>query len=167
MKSSNSRRREGFSLVEVVLALGLVGFVIIAILGLFSVGLRGTRESEVTIDASNLAAVMLSKRLASPTSDLPALNGRNFGLPKISSFESLPTVPSWTRPSVIIGSGGYEGKGADRAYRLTYDYWRDTASTFNSASRLLKVHILLSSPPDAALDRATTRYEVTASTFLP
>lgn len=38
-------RIAAFSLVEVTLALGLVGFVLISLLGLFSVGLRSDRES--------------------------------------------------------------------------------------------------------------------------
>jgi type II secretory pathway pseudopilin PulG len=159
--------REGFSLVEVVLALGIVSFALVAILGLFSVGLRGTQESEQTIDAANLGAAMLGRRLASPTTDLPALAGQNFGLPKIPSLELLPTVPSWTHASVLVGSGGYEAAGTDSAYRLTYDYWRDTNSTFSTNSRLVKVHVILSSPPDAPLARASSRYEVTASAFLP
>lgn len=167
MRKSHTRARGGFNLVEVVLALGLVSFVLIAILGLFSVGLRGTQESEATINASNLAAVMLGKRLAAPTNDLPALNGQNFGLPKVPAIDSLPTTPSWTRPSLMIGSGGYEAAGDDRAYRLSYDYWRDTNSTYGSDSRQLKVHIVLSSPPDAALDRAATRYEVITSCLMP
>lgn len=167
MKSSSLGAQRGFSLVEVVMALGLVSFVLIAILGLFSVGLRGTQESEETIDASNLAAEMLGKRLASPTSDLPALDGQNFGLPKIPLVESLPTTPTWSRPSVMVGPGGYEATGANRAYRLTYDYWRDTAPTLGASPRLVKVHLLFSSPPDAPLDRATVRYEVMTSVLMP
>lgn len=167
MNIFHTRLRGGFSLVEVVLALGLVSFVLIAILGLFSIGLRGTQESEMTINASNLAAVMLGKRLASPTSDLPLLEGRNFGLPKVPSVEALPTSPTWTRPFVMVDSGGYEATGTDRAYRLTYDYWRDTAASYGADSRQVKVHLFLSSPPDATLEQATTRYEVITSSFMP
>lgn len=167
MSGYSMRERGGFSLVEVVLALGLVSFVLIAVLGLFSVGLRGTQESEETIDASNLAAEMLGKRLASPTNDLPALNGQSFGLPTIPALDALPTSPTWSRPSVMVGSGGYEATGTDRAYRLTYDYWRDTNSAMSASSRLVKVHLFLSSPPDASLEQAATRYEVMTSYIVP
>ena len=167
MKIFSTRARGGFSLVEVVLALGLVSFVLVAVLGLFSVGLRGTQESDATIDASNLAAEMLGKRLASPTNELPALAGKAFGLPRIPALETLPSAPTWNRTPVIVGRGGYEATDADRAYRVTYDYWRDTNATFSPNSRMVKVHIFLSAPPDAPLATASTRYEVMTSYLVP
>lgn len=47
-------RREAFSLVEVTLALGLIAFALIAILGLTPVGMRSAAEA---IDATRLSAV--------------------------------------------------------------------------------------------------------------
>lgn len=43
--SSSGNRSRAFSLVEVVISIGIVGFVILAILGLLSLGLQTSRES--------------------------------------------------------------------------------------------------------------------------
>jgi uncharacterized protein (TIGR02598 family) len=61
MKPSNSRqiRKEGFSLVEVAFAIGIVAFALVAILGLVPVGLRSVQDAIHQSRASeilNLAA---------------------------------------------------------------------------------------------------------------
>jgi len=57
----------GFSLIEVVLALGLVGFCVVSLLGLFSVGLQSnTASSSETVVASLLTAIA-SDLAATPT----------------------------------------------------------------------------------------------------
>lgn len=53
--------RKGFSLVEIVLALGIFSFAIVAIIGLMGSSLRLTRDSEERIQAAN-AATMLAAR---------------------------------------------------------------------------------------------------------
>jgi uncharacterized protein (TIGR02598 family) len=50
------KNAHGFSLVEVVIALGLFSFCIVAITGLFSVGLRSTRSVANESLAANIAA---------------------------------------------------------------------------------------------------------------
>ena len=57
MKAFRSPAR-GFSLVEVVVALGILGFCIVSLLGLFSVGLKSNAaSSEETVVASLLTAI--------------------------------------------------------------------------------------------------------------
>lgn len=51
---TSNRVQSGFSLVEVTLAIGIVGFGLIAILGLIPVGLRSGRES---VDASRTSLI--------------------------------------------------------------------------------------------------------------
>lgn len=48
-------RRRGFSLVEVTIALGLVAYALLALLGLFVVGLSSSRESSVETALSQIA----------------------------------------------------------------------------------------------------------------
>jgi type II secretory pathway pseudopilin PulG len=152
-----------FSLTEIVIAIGLVSFVLVAVIGLFSVGLTGVRESEQTIHAANLAAEMLNKRLISPGASLPALNGNAFALPSVTNFPSLPTTPVWMTAARAVGAGGYETDDKSRAYKMTYSLWRDTNSSFGTNSSQVKLHLVLSSPADAPIDKAATRYEVLTS----
>ncbi len=65
-----------FSLVEVVLALGICSFALLAILGLFMSGIQTSRESEDEIQAANMASLIISKRAAASTNDIA-----NFAIP--------------------------------------------------------------------------------------
>jgi uncharacterized protein (TIGR02598 family) len=74
-------RRHGFSLVEVVLALGVVGFALLAILGVAPVGLKSANESIDATRTSIIAADIESRIRASiTTADFPsaAPTTRNF-----------------------------------------------------------------------------------------
>ena len=53
---------KGFSLIEVTIALGLVTFVLVALLGLFGVGMKATKQSR---DATSLAQVIAQASLLS------------------------------------------------------------------------------------------------------
>jgi uncharacterized protein (TIGR02598 family) len=72
-----SYRREGFSLVEVVIALGITSFVIIAIIGLLSVGLQTSRESaedmNLALMGQTTASLLRSRTFTN------VLNSTNFG----------------------------------------------------------------------------------------
>ena len=63
------RSSSGFSLVEITLALGIVAFVLIAVLGLFGVGLDSSRRSASDTVISQVVNQVLSD---TRTSDLPA-----------------------------------------------------------------------------------------------
>lgn len=74
------RSTRGFSLIEVVLALGIAAFAIVVIVGLLPVGLKLTRESEDESRAVNILSAIIADRQATPFSlpshayTLPALN---------------------------------------------------------------------------------------------
>lgn len=156
------RAASGFSLVEVVLALGLVTFVLVAMIGLFTIGLSGTRESEQNIGAANLAAEIVNKWIASPTnSPLPLAGGEVFPL-SVAPANVTAATPAFQTYSSPVGSGGYRTDGGIDSYKLTYACWRDQSSGV-TGHKLVKVHLILTSPYDAPLTNATTRYEVQAS----
>ncbi|CAN5384039.1 hypothetical protein BH09VER1_BH09VER1_07260 [soil metagenome] len=54
------KNRRGFSLVEVVLAIGIFSFAIVAIFGLLSVGMRSSKESD-----NDLAISLMARTVAS------------------------------------------------------------------------------------------------------
>jgi len=61
--------KAAFSLIEVVLALGIFSFSIVGILGLYVIGIRYSGDSEQHIQAADLVSIILSARRASPDSD--------------------------------------------------------------------------------------------------
>jgi type II secretory pathway pseudopilin PulG len=64
-------RRHAFSLVEVAIALGILGFVIVTVVGLLSVGLK---SNQVSLEETR-AALMLTMLEADLRNTHPALNG--------------------------------------------------------------------------------------------
>ncbi len=68
-----------FSLVEVVVALGIFTFALVAIIGLFVTGLNTNKESSDQIQAANFASLLISSRRALPTNVIA-----NFALPPLN-----------------------------------------------------------------------------------
>src|ERR1043165_1889070 len=71
------RARVGFSLVEVVVALGVIGFALLAILGLFPIGLKSGRASIQETRANHLAEQVFSTLRSQPftAANLASLGG--------------------------------------------------------------------------------------------
>lgn len=80
-KAEGLRSRTAFSLIEIVLALGIVAFVLVALVGLLPVGLNTNRDSLEEFEAFNvlqLAAVDRQSSLADAPSSL-------FQIPKVET----------------------------------------------------------------------------------
>jgi uncharacterized protein (TIGR02598 family) len=145
MNSTDSR---AFSLVEVVLALGICAFVLIAMLGLFSSGLRTSRESEEQVQAANLASQILATRTAAPASDV---NLANFAIPAASLTKAYADIYP-----AAGGTVGLDGRtNSPAAYRITCRAGTNAAT----GARNAQIHLMLSWPPQAALSNAAGRYE--------
>lgn len=72
---SQRLRTAGFSLVEVTLAIGIVSFSLISLLGLFAVGLESGRQSESDTVLAEVADRLFNDRLAGSNPVYPD-NGR-------------------------------------------------------------------------------------------
>jgi len=93
-------------------------------------------------------------------------DGKTFVLPVVPA--TLPATPSWTMAASYVGPGGYATTNeSSGSYRLTYAYWKDANSSLATNTRLVRLGVVLSSPPRVPLDKAATRYEVTTSFLLP
>lgn len=138
----------GFSLVEVVLALGICAFVLVALLGLFSTGLRAGRESEEQVQAANLASQILATRIAAPSDT----NLASFAIPAAALTNAFADIS----PS---GGGlvGLDGRtNSTPAYRIVCRAGTDS----ETGPRLARVYLMLSWPYQAALSNAAGRYEI-------
>lgn len=140
-----------FSLIEVVLALGICAFVLVAMLGLFSTGLRAGRESEEQVQAANLASQILATRMASPTNDAHTLD---FAIPASALTNAYAD---------ILGSeGGFvglDGRTNVSASNAAYRLFARAGTNGLTGARTAQVYLMLSWPPQAALSNAAGRYE--------
>lgn len=110
-----------FSLVEVAIALGVAGFVLIALLGLISQGVVSTKASVEESRALNLLDCVIADRKATPLGE----NSQIYNLPLLDG-------------SVAPGATGSFGVGDDYAplgtdygnsrFRVDYTIWPTTAN---------------------------------------
>jgi type II secretory pathway pseudopilin PulG len=86
-----------FSLVEVVLALGIISFSVVLILGLFPVGLKSAQESRIETRASYLAGQIIDDLRSSPFNAAAILYREN------GALETLPSVDLTTSTTFALG----------------------------------------------------------------
>lgn len=151
MAPKNYPQIRAFSLVEVVLAIAICSFGLIAILGLFTTGVQSTRESEQEIQAANLASTLISLRTASPTNNIAALP--NFAIP--TAAMTGPYGPAYTG-NVYVGSDGQTNTLANSLYLITCQAGTNSL-TGNGISQ---VYLMLSWPPQVSSASAAGRYEL-------
>ncbi|HEY8966507.1 MAG TPA: prepilin-type N-terminal cleavage/methylation domain-containing protein, partial [Candidatus Methylacidiphilales bacterium] len=118
MNTFRMRRRStrAFSLIEVLLALGIISFAMVALIGLFALGLKTNKESADQIEAANIASLLLSTLRAIPTNPPPG-----FALPALNQATVTKTVqvgPDGTTASAASGLGA--GASINKAYNLYY-----------------------------------------------
>lgn len=150
-----------FSLVEVVLAIGICSFALVAILGLFTTGLRSNQKSEQGIQAANLASMLIAIRTASPTNAIPNLP--NFAIP--TSVMTGPYTNAYSSGSGgnaltnYVGLDGQTTNATGAAYLISCR----AGTNALTGSGLAQVYLMLSWPPQ--LDPANAnagRYEIIA-----
>lgn len=97
VRPSRGGREAGFSLVEACIAIGLVAFCLVALLGLFQVGLTQERQAVDQVQAAHILAAVSDEfrglgRLPDGTSS-SQVKGARFGLqlPSYGSSVSQPT----------------------------------------------------------------------------
>ncbi len=143
--------RRAFSLVEVVLAIAICSFSLIAILGLFTTGLQSTRDSEQQIQAANLASTLISMRMASPTNTFSSLP--NFAIPASAMTKGFASAYTG---NVYVGSDGQTNTIGNAVYRISCSAGTNSLTGTGTA----QVYIMLSWPPQATATTAAGRYEI-------
>lgn len=150
---------QGFSLVEVVLALGIVGFVLAALIGMITTGLRDSQRAADEVAAANLASVLISQRRALPIATAGV--AQDFVIPPVNVDLQANVVPEALAP-IFLNQAGEQVPRAEGYFRCT----RRIKTTPEGVS---EVYLSLSTPPieedDAARTRA--RYEVITHIRVP
>jgi Tfp pilus assembly protein PilV len=152
---SRARLAAAFSLVEVVLAIGIVVFCIAAILSLFSVGLRNARDSAGEMHAASLASSLVARLRAAPRADLTP-DGFPFG-PLTNAggtlFQIDTAAPRYVKGDGLLASSAAEA-GATGGCALSGQ------GSFDPVSRVASVSFTLWWPAAAPYGKATGKYSV-------
>lgn len=152
-----SKGSPGFSLVEVVIALGICAFVLVALIGLFSSGWKMTRESEEQVQAANLATQIIATRIVAPTNGSAAA-----AIPPSKLSQPYGNVYA-TEDSFVALDGTLTTSLSNAACRIACN----AGTNAMTGSRLSQVYLRLTWPPQAAATNASGRYEICTYVALP
>lgn len=157
------RRRRGFTLTEVVLALGIAAFALATLLGSFVVGIKAGRDSIEEVEAAHIATKLLSMRRAFPLKENFKLGGGAlFPLPELDRQTGADGVYK----EVLLDRDGESTEDqAQASYRLNYQILPSPDVQKNFAPTV--VHLILSWPAPLPLENARGKYEITTMIKLP
>jgi type II secretory pathway pseudopilin PulG len=147
-------RNAGFSLIEVMIAMGIVVFVLIALLGLLSSGLKVSGQAKTELEAAQLASSLINLRRAAPTGSL-----QDCPLPSLTN--AAPTL----QHLFLDQTGRVSNTQADAYYDLCY-----TISPGEGAARIF---LSLSHPARnntttfAAIGKSDVHFETVTYVRLP
>lgn len=150
-----------FTLVEVVVALSIFSFALVAIVGLFMVGINANKESSDQIQEANFASLLISARRALPTSAIT-----NFALPPLN-------VPYSSSGTYLTNSGGVASDGTTNGVPATgtpvYNLFYQAGTNSLTGSHLALVHFIVWAPISAPFpaNNPSARYELTTQVALP
>lgn len=173
----------GFSLVEVVIAIGIFAFVIVGIVGLYPAALRIRAESSLDTRAAMIAQQIMAAVDSSPSltnvviptgtyTGNPATKTNNLlstTFPTVLGYQARSTLPYWIYQSAPNASWSNVAAGdtdvANSIRQNSIDIMmRVMASTNNMSNNLAQVTIEVRSP--AALAASNSRV-VTFTTIRP
>lgn len=142
-----------FTLVEVVIALGVFCFALVGIVGLFFVGIHAGKESTEQIQAANLASLLISTRRSLPTTAIS-----NFALPPLNTGYT-------TNGTYVMGVGADGTTSSPAQYNLYYQIGTNATTGAN----LAQVHLMLWWPAEQATPPGNSgeRYELTTQVAIP
>jgi uncharacterized protein (TIGR02598 family) len=141
---------KAFSLIEIVLALGICAFCLVALIGLFSVGMKSSRESVENQEVANLASLLITQRRSAPTNSTTPFSL----LPPLTSTANNSNAPTF------INTAGEIAPESSADYRMIYDIQ-------TTPQRVSRVSLSLSAPASLDPTNARTRYNVITYARLP
>ncbi|PAW76509.1 MAG: hypothetical protein B9S32_14780 [Verrucomicrobia bacterium Tous-C9LFEB] len=129
-----------FSLVEVVMALGICSFALISVIGLFTAGLLINRESEGRIGAVNLAEKILEMRRISPVSATNQM--ANLAIPVLNRPYGPAYLNGGSSTSYITASGYLTNSPGFDTYMATCQAGTNSLT----GEKVAQVYLMLSWP---------------------
>lgn len=150
-------RREGFTLVEIVIALAIFAFAGVGLISLFSLGLNTGRDSTEKLLSSNIATSFLATRRAVPVDNPGNPLHPNFPVPSLNV-----TADNESAPVLLTENGFRAGSAAEARLGMIYRIEQPRPNEHFS-----KVYLCFFWPPQATPAKALGRFEITTSVSLP
>lgn len=149
----STNRTAAFSLVEIVIAMGLVTFCLIGLLGLFANGINAGRDSIQTVNAGNLMTRLIALRVASPNATDPAVGGP---IPPLNT-----SADSFGGSPLYLSSDGNIVPIRDAVFQLNYQIIQPVSEDEGTVlQELVRVRAVLSWPATVPLTNAAGTYEL-------
>jgi uncharacterized protein (TIGR02598 family) len=149
-------QRDGFSLVEVTLALGIAAFCLVAIFGLLPVGLNTSQSASQQTGANGILSAVISDLRATPPTQPPglAVSSQEYSIPIPANPVSSPPDPV----TVFFSEAGGKVLTAPEArYRLTVQFLPNGSSAAAATFVNLKVSWPASIDPGSARPPASVQ----------
>ena len=145
-----------FSLIEVVAAIGVFSFCIVAILALFSVGLKSTKESEDEIRAADLTSTLVGRMRSAPTTNLTSY-GFPFGA--LTNSGGLLFNATTNAPLYLNGDGTLAASAT--AALASHGYAMSAYGNYDATNRVATVALILWWPAVTAYTNSAGQYALT------
>jgi len=147
---ASADKNNGFSLVEVVAALGLFGFCVVAIVGLLGVGLAATRSVANECAAVNIAESIYGGWQAQQDAS------QRLTIPNL--FTNLPSLNSTTAEDLYFDGNGVQvdsSAASEAAFMVRYSVSAEPPPPNGLIASTLQLDFTW--PPGAATNTAQTR----------
>ena len=142
---------QAFSLVEVVIALGICTIALFPMMSLLSNGMRLDQDARQQMQAADLATLLVTERRDAPTNTLS-----NAVLPSLDQAYPATAVTKW------VDFAGSSASESGAAFRLSYQVGTNSVN-----SSIGQIHLLFTWPPAADPGTAPGRYELTTQVLMP
>ncbi len=156
--TSLSLHPSAFSLIEVVIAVGLFSFVVVAIMSTMTVALTSTRDSEMKLRAAHAGAAIIGTVKGNPASG----TNTNFPLPDLTAASGkLATAGTDEMAGLFVDRFGRVAPPSEAAFLLSWRLTRDGELT-----NLVYCYLDLTWPPAASATNAIGSHRVAATVLL-
>jgi type II secretory pathway pseudopilin PulG len=161
------RNQQAFSLVEVVVAIGVVVFAGFALIGLLTVALQTSSNARQQQQAASIIEAICSTRRAAPTADftLSSSPQPNFPLPALTTSVNNFTASTNTW---LTADGALTSSASAARFGFIYNIVAPANYVPGSSPGAATVYMCLFWPAQASPTNATVgHYEVTTTFALP
>jgi hypothetical protein len=146
-------------LVEVVIAVGLFSFVVVAILGTMTVALNTTRDSEMKLRAAHVGTSLIGTLKANPSSG----TNTNFPIPDLNDAGGiLASAGTDQKSGLFVNRQGHLVSPAVAEFQLAWRLTRDSEVT-----NLVYCYLDMTWPPGANASNTRGSHRVAATVLLP
>ena len=161
LRPSNSQIRamRGFSMIEIALALAVIGIALVSILGLLAVGLNSARDAtDDNMAAQLVQAIIADRQSMSYDQSTPTLSETTFEIPRLDTGIFPYTLFFKKSGGLPINTGGFESRQLGYYYEV--DIKKNPSASIPTGLALLDIRV--SWPANMTMTNRITYFYSTA-----